>query len=80
MENLNKCMHDDCFTCPYPDCISNTEPVKHKPGRKKLSPEEKASRKREQHHQWYERNRARILEENKEKYYRRKSEKKENKG
>jgi hypothetical protein len=38
------CEHDDCFTCPYKDCIKNTEPkvdkVKKKPGRKKKNPEE----------------------------------------
>lgn len=22
----NKCMHDDCFTCPYKDCISEIDP------------------------------------------------------
>jgi hypothetical protein len=44
-ENMNRCMHNDCFTCPYKDCISNKEPegypfaeVKR---RKKLTPEEK---------------------------------------
>lgn len=33
------CLHDDCFSCPYPDCISKDEPKKKKPGRKKLPPE-----------------------------------------
>lgn len=53
-----KCKHDDCFTCPYPDCIvgsgmAYTDPVKleasrqKRCGRKPLSPEEKARRKQE---------------------------------
>lgn len=49
-ENLNRCMHDDCFTCPYRDCISNKEPPGSPFGRttrEKLSPEEKKLRKRE---------------------------------
>ena len=37
------CEHDDCFTCPYKDCINKAEPkiekVKKKPGRKKMNPE-----------------------------------------
>ena len=38
------CEHDDCLTCPYPDCISSKGPksakkVKKKPGRKKMDPE-----------------------------------------
>ena len=49
-ENLNRCMHDNCFTCPYRDCISNREPPGSPFGRTeriKLSPEEKRQRKRE---------------------------------
>lgn len=35
------CQHNDCLTCPYPDCISETGPGvrpmgKKKPGRKKM--------------------------------------------
>lgn len=26
-----KCEHDDCFTCPYPDCIKGEEPRKKIP-------------------------------------------------
>ena len=25
-DNTNRCMHDDCFTCPYKDCISEIDP------------------------------------------------------
>lgn len=35
------CEHKDCFTCPYDDCISNKDPKKKKPGRKKIPLEEK---------------------------------------
>lgn len=42
-----KCEHNDCFTCPYEDCISNFEIGKRsRPGRKELSPEEKAKRRK----------------------------------
>lgn len=34
-----KCTHEDCFTCPYDDCISDKSPVSKKRGRKKLPPE-----------------------------------------
>lgn len=42
-----KCEHKDCFTCPYGDCISNVEvePERKKPGRKKLTPQEREQRK-----------------------------------
>lgn len=60
-----KCTHDDCFTCPYTDCISaNGNALASKPGRKPLSAEEKAKRRkcynqtynkkhREQNHERY---------------------------
>jgi hypothetical protein len=61
-----KCTHDDCFTCPFEDCISNVEvePERKKKGRKPLSAEEKAKRRkaynqtynkkhREQNHERY---------------------------
>ena len=41
-----KCEHNDCYTCPYEDCISDVEvePARKKPGRKPLPPEEKKKR------------------------------------
>ena len=42
-----KCEHDNCLTCPYPDCISDVGPinrVRKKPGRKRMDPEEKKRR------------------------------------
>lgn len=51
-----KCEHNDCFTCPYGDCISDVEvePERKKRGRKKLPPEEKAKRKALRNHLYYE--------------------------
>lgn len=59
-----KCNHDNCFTCPYPDCISNVEvePERKKKGRKKLPPEEKARRKRIARHERYLRERDKCHE------------------
>lgn len=59
-----KCTHDDCFTCPYADCISQYGNTQSKRGRKPLSAEEKAKRRkaynktynkkhREQNHERY---------------------------
>lgn len=50
-----KCEHDDCYTCPYKDCISDVEvePERKKRGRKKLPPEEKARRRSIQNHLYY---------------------------
>ena len=41
-----KCTHDDCFTCPFEDCISQYGNTRSKRGRKSLSVEEKAKRRR----------------------------------
>ena len=42
-----KCEHNDCFTCPYPDCISKLDPEERarKRGRKPLPPEERKKRR-----------------------------------
>lgn len=76
-ENLNKCMHNDCFTCPYKDCISNHEP----PGSpfaipkkvNKLTPEEKRARKRERQRLYDQKHKAEKNLRMKE-YYKRKKE------
>lgn len=54
------CTHNDCFTCPYDDCISNVEvdPVRKKKGRKPISAEEKARRRKIYNQRWYEKNKA----------------------
>lgn len=51
------CEHDNCYTCPYPDCISGKgpkeKPVKKKPGRKKLPREELLEHHRQYARQYY---------------------------
>lgn len=67
-------MHDDCFTCPYKDCISERDPGSRKtPGRKKLSPEEKKARKAAYMREYQKKNRERIAQAEKERYHRKKA-------
>lgn len=42
-----RCTHNNCYTCPYEDCISDVEvePERKKRGRKKLTVEEREQRK-----------------------------------
>lgn len=58
-----KCEHDNCLTCPYPDCISEKGPadrVKKKPGRKKMDPEEKRQNKKRWMQEYYIANKERF--------------------
>ena len=71
-DNNAKCTHDDCFTCPYRDCISNREPVKRKKGRKRLPPEEKKRHRREQQRKYLDKHREQINERQREYYQKRK--------
>lgn len=54
------CNHNDCFTCPYEDCISKVEvePERKKRGRKKLPPEEKAKHRQAYNKKYYEKTRV----------------------
>lgn len=54
------CNHNDCFTCPYEDCISKVEvePERKKRGRKKLPPEEKAKHRQAYNKKYYEKTKA----------------------
>lgn len=72
-----KCEHKDCFTCPYPDCISNKEPVKRKRGRKRLAPEEKRRHRREQQRNYVDRHREQVNESQREYYKRKKAQSKQ---
>lgn len=47
-----KCKHDDCFTCPYPDCIIGSAAAYKDP--KKL---EESRRKRQEYQKEYYRKR-----------------------
>lgn len=73
MADGNNCLHDDCFTCPYPDCISSKEPKKHKPGRKRLAPEEQKRRRREAQKKYSEANREAINRKHRAYYHSRKN-------
>ena len=48
MRKTKKCTHNDCFTCPYEDCISSKDPGKKRPGRKRLPPEVRKRHRKEQ--------------------------------
>ena len=74
-ECTKKCTHNDCFTCPYPDCISDKDPVKKKRGRKRLPPEVKKRHRREQQKKYLDKHRKQINERQREYYKQRKSEK-----
>lgn len=71
---MHKCGHDDCFTCPFPDCKVNGVEVDefggmaYKKGRPKLDPEEKKRRKREYMKKYYKSNRKEMLDKMKKRY------------
>ena len=48
-----KCKHTDCFTCPYPECISEAGPAKNDVKRKKLDPQVRKQRARDYQKQYY---------------------------
>ena len=59
---MMKCEHDNCLTCPYPDCISpNRGPAKKekkKPGRKRLPPEVVKQNRKEYSRKYYAEHKA----------------------
>lgn len=68
---MTRCRHDDCFTCPYPDCIYEKAKKGDKKSREKLSPDELKRHKKEANAKYYNKNRARISEWKRE-YYKQK--------
>lgn len=72
-QHKGRCTHDDCFTCPYDDCISDKEPVKRKAGRKRLDPWEKKRRQRVAQKNYHEANREKIQKYRREYYQKHKS-------
>ena len=68
---MYKCTHEDCFTCPYADCIAIIhEPngKKNKRGRKAtMTPEERAESKRKWMHNYYQLHKDEIQAKRKEK-------------
>ncbi len=63
---MQNCGHDDCFTCPYKDCIIKETDIRldeidnyeikipRKCGRKPLDPEERRRRRNEYSKRYYE--------------------------
>ena len=52
------CTHEDCFSCPYPDCVVNDEKERKAPpkkrGRKPMDPEEKRKKRSAYGKKYYE--------------------------
>ena len=67
-DNNAKCTHNDCFTCPYKDCISNKDPVRKKRGRPCIPLEEKKRHKKERQRKYIDKNRERINQKQRENY------------
>ena len=70
-----KCEHNDCFTCPYPDCIVTNKQIaaqakehKRKPGRKKIDPEIRKQNVKRWRQDYYQQNREILLNKS-HKYY-----------
>lgn len=63
-----KCEHDDCFTCPYPDCIDGTGTYENKE-RKKRTAEER----REYQRRYYQEHKTKMRAQNKASKARRRS-------
>ena len=73
---MSKCNHDNCFTCPYPDCIVDGEIKKNRVKRRRKLPAEEAKRRRaENNKRYYEKNRAKYSELHRQNYQRRKAKK-----
>lgn len=66
-----KCGHDDCFTCPYPDCVSTALPK----AVKKTPVDVKHRQRLEYYKTYYQVHKEQILADRKKKYIERKSQK-----
>ena len=49
-----KCEHDDCFTCPYPDCVLDVRDACYSP--EKIA--ERIRKRKEYQRQWYQKRKA----------------------
>jgi len=61
------CNHDDCFTCPYPDCVHDA-----KARRPKLTPEERKERRKAYLRRYYMEHKENLAEEAHKRYLRKK--------
>ena len=68
-----KCKHDDCFTCPYDDCICDKAKKSEKTKKEKLSPEELKRHRQETNKKYYNRNSSWISEYKRELYKKKKA-------
>lgn len=79
MTSLNGCIHDDCFTCPYKDCISAKGPQKAKlPTQRKineLGKEDKKVRHRQACKKYYDTHPDKVRESKRAYYQKRKKKK-----
>lgn len=66
-----KCTHNDCFSCPYDDCICETSPGRSSKKRQQLSPAEKKARKAQANAKYYAKNQSRYQQLHRD-YYRKK--------
>ena len=62
---MNRCNYHDCFSCPYPDCISGTPPRGASKKRKKLSKDEAREHRNESNKKYWHKNRGWINEQRK---------------
>lgn len=69
---MYRCGHNDCFTCPFSDCVSDTGPKGEKKKRKKLTKEEARERKKETNRKYYYKNREKISELHRNSYQKKK--------
>ena len=65
---MMRCKHNDCFTCPYTDCISDTAPKGARKKRQKITKEEAKRRKTEYNRKYYLKNAAHIAELHRKRY------------
>lgn len=72
-----KCTHNDCFSCPYQDCISDVAPKGSSGKRKKLTPSEAKINRQKTNKKYYAKNHPRISQLHRE-YYRKKKESERN--
>ena len=73
------CTHKDCFTCPYEDCIDDSEPRKLRKKALKQDATEKTKKRREYMQNWYIAHRDEKIEKAMARYWRLKEEQKNDK-
>jgi len=67
-----RCNHNDCFTCPYPDCIADAPAVSE---RARLTEEERILHRRANQKRWYDNHKEERKAYQRKKYLERKAKK-----